>query len=160
MHSFPHHGNRTARYISPGQLQLISPGQLHLHLTAGVVNTSSPLVTMALLSSKFVVRSPGVCCSTRVSISHRRPSTVQHAFLDSLKSIFTGDAASKERKLLETKLLEAVKGTKRGLSTSKEQASSISSVVESLQELWLDKPTTTSELSATWRLLWTTEKVG
>lgn len=104
-----------------------------------------------------VSHSKARCGLIALKTHHRSSSTAPNAFLDSLKSIFSG--ASKEKARLENKLLDAVKGTKRGLVNTKEQVEAITSAVEALQELCVDDTTTSASLSATWRLVWTSEKV-
>ena len=56
-------------------------------------------------------------------------------------------------------LLAAIQSTERGLSTTPAQRSAILSATEALTELGRGTTTTSDALSATWKLLWTTEKV-
>lgn len=58
-----------------------------------------------------------------------------------------------------SRLLIAVEGSERGLSGDEQQRAEIMAAVEELKELGSGSTTTgAAELSATWRLLWTTEK--
>ncbi|GMH32851.1 hypothetical protein BSKO_00685 [Bryopsis sp. KO-2023] len=59
---------------------------------------------------------------------------------------------------LREELLTAIEGTDRGLATSYEQQSAIFAVVDKLVEVGKGTVTTGEELSATWKLAWTTEK--
>lgn len=54
-------------------------------------------------------------------------------------------------------LLDAIRGTERGVSTSPEAKAKIMSAVEELKHAGAGSKTVDST-SATWRLLWTTEK--
>ena len=60
----------------------------------------------------------------------------------------------------ETRLLNAIKSTERGLKTPPSSRQDILQAVNELEEIGKGIPTTGTGLSATWRLLWTTEKVG
>lgn len=58
-----------------------------------------------------------------------------------------------------SRLLAAIEGCERGLTGNEEQRAEIMAAVEELRELGSGSTTTgADELSATWRLLWTTEK--
>lgn len=58
-----------------------------------------------------------------------------------------------------SRLLAAIEGCERGLTGSEEQRAEIMTAVDELRALGSGSTTTgASELSATWRLLWTTEK--
>ncbi|KAL4429336.1 hypothetical protein ABPG77_005110 [Micractinium sp. CCAP 211/92] len=58
-----------------------------------------------------------------------------------------------------SRLLIAVEGSERGLSGDEQQRAEIMAAIEELKELGSGSTTTgAAELSATWRLLWTTEK--
>lgn len=59
----------------------------------------------------------------------------------------------------ESRLLEAIKGTDRGLTTTEQQKADILDAVEELAELGRGTVSTGGKISATWRLIWTTEKV-
>lgn len=59
----------------------------------------------------------------------------------------------------ETKLIEAIKDSQRGLNTSASQKQDILSAVEELESIGRGTVTTNEVISATWKLLWTTEKV-
>lgn len=59
----------------------------------------------------------------------------------------------------ESRLLKAISGTDRGLTTTGEQKAEILEAVEELAELGRGSISTGGKISATWRLLWTTEKV-
>ena len=59
----------------------------------------------------------------------------------------------------ESRLLAAIEGTDRGLNTTKEQKAEILDAVEALAGLGRGSVSTGSNISATWRLIWTTEKV-
>lgn len=58
----------------------------------------------------------------------------------------------------ESRLLSAIESTQSGLNTSATQREDIMNAVSELEELGRGSVTTGSELSATWKLLWTTEK--
>jgi len=58
----------------------------------------------------------------------------------------------------ESRLLSAIEGTQSGLNTSATQREDILNAVSELEELGRGLVTTSHELSATWKLLWTTEK--
>ena len=60
----------------------------------------------------------------------------------------------------ETRLLNAIKNAERGLETPPSTTQDILQAVNELEEIGRGKVTTGTSLSATWRLLWTTEKVG
>jgi hypothetical protein len=59
----------------------------------------------------------------------------------------------------EAKLLEAIKGSQRGLDVSASLKEEILRCVEELEEMGKLSITTNDEINATWKLLWTTEKV-
>ena len=60
----------------------------------------------------------------------------------------------------ERRLLRAIQGTRQGLDTSAEQKAEILAAVEDLVEAGADSATaSSSNINATWKLLWTTEKV-
>ena len=60
----------------------------------------------------------------------------------------------------ESKLLQAIQGTKQGLETSAAQKADILAAVEELVEAGAGTGTASSQnINATWKLLWTTEKV-
>ena len=60
----------------------------------------------------------------------------------------------------ESKLLQAIQGTKQGLETSAAQKADILAAVEELVEAGAGTATaSSSKINATWKLLWTTEKV-
>lgn len=83
------------------------------------------------------------CSSTKSAQLHRRVAVKAHAVVD---------------KTLST-LLSEIAGTKRGLNTPAELQSSILSHVAQLRAAYVDCITTDPQaLSATWKLLWTTEK--
>lgn len=56
-------------------------------------------------------------------------------------------------------LLEAIEGTERGLSTSAEKQEQIDAAIAILEEAGKGSVTSGESLTATWRLVWTTEKV-
>lgn len=60
----------------------------------------------------------------------------------------------------EARLLSAIKNTERGLKTPPSIRQDILQAVNELEEIGKGTVTTGTGLSATWRLLWTTEKVG
>ena len=57
-------------------------------------------------------------------------------------------------------LLTAIRGTERGVSTTGAQRQAILTATAALTELGRGSTTTCDTLSATWKLLWTTEKVA
>lgn len=57
-------------------------------------------------------------------------------------------------------LLKIVEDTNRGLQTTESQRRAIDQCVEELQRENEDSVTTGQEMSATWKMLWTTEKVA
>ena len=60
----------------------------------------------------------------------------------------------------ESRLLQAIQETRQGQSTTPAQKADILAAVEELVELGLNEATATSPaINATWKLLWTTEKV-
>ena len=60
----------------------------------------------------------------------------------------------------ETNLLQAIQGTRQGLETSPAQKADILAAVEDLVEKGAGSATAaSSNINATWKLLWTTEKV-
>ena len=60
----------------------------------------------------------------------------------------------------ESRLLRAIQGTRQGLDTSAEQKAEILAAVEDLVEAGAGSATaSSSNINATWKLLWTTEKV-
>lgn len=60
----------------------------------------------------------------------------------------------------ENRLLQAIQGTKQGLETSAAQKADILAAVEELVEAGAGIATaSSSNINATWKLLWTTEKV-
>ena len=60
----------------------------------------------------------------------------------------------------ESRLLRAIQGTRQGLDTSAEQKAEILAAVEDLVEAGAGPATaSSSNINATWKLLWTTEKV-
>jgi hypothetical protein len=88
--------------------------------------------------------------------SSRRAPTTRAAFLDFLRPPKGGGS---ERRAASSALLAAIVGTDRGLKTSSQQKKDIMSCVADLQRLGAEDETTrASLLSATWRLLWTTER--
>eukprot|EP00873_Tetraselmis_striata_P036818 jgi/Tetstr1/457082/TSEL_043743.t1 len=75
--------------------------------------------------------------------------------------LWFGGGASKakaKQKQLVGELLELVDGTERGLACDKARTAEIAAAVDALAELGGEQVTTGSSLSATWKLLWTTEK--
>ena len=64
-----------------------------------------------------------------------------------------------EGEILANELLIACEVTDRGLDTSPEQRAVINDLVDRLAELGASTVTTDESISATWKLLWTTEKV-
>jgi hypothetical protein len=57
------------------------------------------------------------------------------------------------------RLLSSIEGADRGLGNSAEQREAVLAAAAELAELGRGATTTGSDLSATWKLLWTTEKV-
>ncbi|CAG9467438.1 unnamed protein product [Pedinophyceae sp. YPF-701] len=55
-------------------------------------------------------------------------------------------------------VLDAIEGTDRGLATTKEQRKQIEDAVQQLYDEAQGKKTNGKDLSATWKLLWTSEK--
>ena len=60
----------------------------------------------------------------------------------------------------ESRLLQAIQDTRQGQDTTPAQKVEILAAVEDLAELGSDEATASSpSINATWKLLWTTEKV-
>ena len=53
-----------------------------------------------------------------------------------------------------------MQGSQRGVISDKSGKDKILTAVEALAAKGADQETTTSQIDATWKLLWTTEKVG
>ena len=97
---------------------------------------------------------------------HRRPQKVQHrrlvvpcsAVLDRLRRVISRSGLDNRGAVDD--LLTAVESTQRGLSTSKTSRAQIDASVNFLEKCGKgDVTTDSSRIDATWRLLWTTEKV-
>lgn len=85
------------------------------------------------------------------------------AFLNLFRGGGGASAAAKQQSAQQAaavqRLLSAVEGAERGLSTSKQQRQEVLAAAAELAELGSSSTTTSpGQLSATWRLLWTTEK--
>lgn len=80
--------------------------------------------------------------------------------LDAITQNFGGFGAG-SKGANESRLLKAIQNTRQGLDTSPAQKTEILAAVEELVELGSGSATTSSSnINATWKLLWTTEKVG
>lgn len=66
--------------------------------------------------------------------------------------------SSQERNLAKADLLDAIAGSNRGLIRTPSVKDRVMKSVHALKELGKDATTTDESLTATWRLLWTTEK--
>ena len=89
-----------------------------------------------------------------------RPShKISCGVLDSIRQSFGGLGVG-SKSTSESRLLQAIQGTKQGLETSAAQKAGILAAVEELVKAGADTPTaSSSNINATWKLLWTTEKV-
>ncbi len=76
-----------------------------------------------------------------------------------LLSFFTNIGKKPAKLSQATKLLDLVSETKLGSATSPSLREEILETVEELCALQVGQPTTGSDLSATWKMAWTTEKV-
>mmetsp|Transcript_11414 Transcript_11414/g.27086 ORF Transcript_11414/g.27086 Transcript_11414/m.27086 type:complete len:222 (+) Transcript_11414:92-757(+) len=102
-------------------------------------------VSMSLISSKAATRSlcVGAGRGKRVGMERRNPCrALSHL----------------GRRELVLELLDAVSNTERGLNCSAGKLIEIEELVTDLTSLQTGQPTTGNDLSATWKLLWTTEK--
>ena len=80
------------------------------------------------------------------------------AVLDRLKKVISRSGLDTRGAVND--LLAAVESTQRGLSTSPTSRAQINAAVETLERCGKGEVTTdSSKIDATWRLLWTTEKV-
>ncbi len=79
--------------------------------------------------------------------------------LDTLIKKFTNRDQGR-RKVAELRLLTAIESTQRGLTASPSSKQEILDAVSELEDIGRDTVTTGSDLSATWRLLYTTEKAS
>lgn len=71
-----------------------------------------------------------------------------------------GGLSTGSRSARESRLLQAIQETRQGQSTTPAQKADILAAVEELVELGLNEATASSPaINATWKLLWTTEKV-
>lgn len=69
------------------------------------------------------------------------------------------EAAQQKQQATVEKLLQSIDGQERGVTTTAEQRAAVLEAVDALRELGAGATTTgAQDLSATWRLLWTTEK--
>ena len=95
--------------------------------------------------------------------SQRRPLTSAHRIscgvLDTIRQNLEGLGGG-SKSASETRLLQAIQGTRQGLETSAAQKADILAAVEDLVEAGAGVATaSSSSINATWKLLWTTEKV-
>ena len=92
------------------------------------------------------------------SARHRRPVVPCSALLDRLKRVIS--RSDQDTRGAVNDLLAAVESTQRGLSTSNTSRAQIDAAVDVLERCGKGGVTTdSSKIDATWRLLWTTEKV-
>lgn len=89
--------------------------------------------------------------------SQRRCSTA-NALWDSLKLPWARPAEPNPQQVASQALLTALEGSDRGITTSSTARAEIEAAVQALEQLQGSEPTTGVELSATWELLWTTER--
>ena len=97
------------------------------------------------------------------SQSCRRPlrasSRISCGVLDTLRQTIGGLGAG-SKNASESRLLQAIQGTRQGLETSAAQKADILAAVEELVDAGAGIATASSStINATWKLLWTTEKV-
>ena len=108
----------------------------------------------------------GPSLKTHTLWCHRRPHRIQRrrlvvpcsAVLDRLRKVISRSGL--DTRTAVNDLLAAVESTQRGLSTSKSSRAQIDASVDFLERCGKgDVTTDSSKIDATWRLLWTTEKV-
>ena len=108
----------------------------------------------------------GQSFNTHTFRRHLRPHSARHkglvvpcsAVLDRLKRVISRSGLDTRGAVND--LLAAVESTQRGLSTSKTSRAQIDATVDLLEKCGKGEVTTdSSKIDATWRLLWTTEKV-
>ena len=103
------------------------------------------------LSSAFQTDSNRACRSARQRVSCGVLDTIRQSF---------GGLGTGSKSARESRLLQAIQETRQGQSTTPAQKADILAAVEELVELGLNEATATSPaINATWKLLWTTEKV-
>ena len=83
---------------------------------------------------------------------------VRNGILDAVTSLINRGSSSAQSLSAENRLLQAIDGTDRGMRTSPEQKTAILEAVAQLEDLGRGSITTSGSISATWKLLWTTEK--
>eukprot|EP00897_Mesotaenium_endlicherianum_P008649 jgi/Mesen1/7812/ME000413S07063 len=76
----------------------------------------------------------------------------------SLKALARSSKAASEIQLAKADLLDAIARSERGLRKDGATRKQIMGPIEALRELSKESVTTGESLSATWKLLWTTEK--
>uniref|UniRef100_A0A7S3QMJ7 Plastid lipid-associated protein/fibrillin conserved domain-containing protein n=1 Tax=Dunaliella tertiolecta TaxID=3047 RepID=A0A7S3QMJ7_DUNTE len=88
--------------------------------------------------------------------SKKRAQVHTHSFLTDALRLFP---SPKPKQPAEVKLiLDKIEGSRGGILTTPAEKAEITSLIESVAEANRDVITTTKKLSATWRLLWGTEK--
>ncbi|BDA47523.1 probable plastid-lipid-associated protein 11, chloroplasti [Coccomyxa sp. Obi] len=111
-----------------------------------------------------------VCCTTQPSLPsclplpypriHAVRGTVRIScgLLDTFNNGIFNRTRGGQSIAAETRLLSAIKDTERGLKTPPSTREDILQAVNELEEIGKGTVTTGTGLSATWKLLWTTEK--
>lgn len=96
-------------------------------------------------------------------LTSRRPVSRGHSIRCGVLEIIRQNLGSLDgsRKIQkESRLLRAIQGTRQGLDTFAKQKAEILAAVEDLVEAGAGSATaSSSNINATWKLLWTTEKV-
>ena len=96
--------------------------------------------------------------ATQGRSKRRQCSVIRSGLLDAVSSLISRGNSSAQSLAAESRLLQAIEGTDKGMSTSPEQKAAILEAVEELEERGRGSVTTSGSISATWKLLWTTEK--